>query len=485
MGSNFLWAQQKYWVTFEDKPSIQTSPASWCDTPINPSYLQQIESLGPEIICQSKWLNAVSVLLDSAQHETIKALSFVKATEVIDPHLQILSLPESDLSAQPLHYGYALEQINASVLAEKKLNGKGVTIGVIDAGFWKAPRNRYLKELFQKGQVTGYKDFVFDDDPETFFDYRRTSSDAHGTTVLRMIAGKKAGDRQYGMADQATFFLARTDHGDKEFRGEEDYWIAAIEWLDSLGVKLVNTSLGYSIGYDNPKENYKISDMDGKTTMISKAANIAAKERGMLIIVSAGNEGDKESWKILSAPADAEHVLSIGATQRNGLKADYSSIGPQHLPYLKPNLSCYSLYGTSFSAPVITGLAACLWQYKPEATASEIKKALEQSGQLYPFGNNFIGYGVPIAQNALNILDGHSGTDQAMVVSTTKKSFIVEEHLLKETIILFHKKDATNVLKQEAISTTPLRKRLKVRKYKNAQRTTIVSGKSIIEVIWE
>ncbi|MEH0156796.1 S8 family serine peptidase [Limibacter armeniacum] len=490
MAANPAFSQTKYWIYFTDKNTVttdeiaKTSPSmeNWRDLPIDQNYTQSLTKIGIDPICKSKWFNAVTAVLTEEELKEVKHLPFVEKIQAVDGRIKLQPLAADFF--REIQYGTALEQMDASAFEQHNLNGEGVTIGIIDAGFWQAPENDYLIDIFEEGRVLGYKDWVDDADPDAFFNDKMTSSDGHGTTVMRMIAGKKQGKMRYGLADKAKFFLARTDHGDKEFRGEEDYWIEALEWMDSLGVRLVNTSLGYALGFDDPNENYKPKQMDGKTTMITQAADIAAKEKGMLIVVSAGNEGNDPRWEVLSAPADAQHVLSVGATNEMGLKAGYSSTGPSFLPYIKPNVSCFSLFGTSFSAPVITGFAACLMQYKPEADAAEIFRVIEESSQLYPYGNNYVGYGVPQASRALSLLDGEEANNHNEIkVSKGSESVTIQTGNMEDvSAVLFHKKSSSNVFRQETLRTHD--GKMKVNKPRKAQRTTVYIAGKVTEIIW-
>jgi hypothetical protein len=302
-----------------------------------------------------------------------------------------------------------------------------------------------------------------------------------------MICGfDTASSLQMGMAVNSKFYLARTENEAKEYRGEEDNWIMAMEWMDSLGVRLINTSLGYSINMDDPKDNYKKEEMNGKTARISKAAQIAYDEKGIFLVVSAGNEGSKtSSWKIISAPADAEGVLSVGATDVSWERIDYSSIGPDFLPYLKPNVSCFSLYGTSFSAPAVTGFVACMMERDSMLSNKELKAIIQKSGHLYPYGNNYLGYGVPQAGKAIKLIDDKShefGNYTEKLVGGKKFRLKFDEHISKEAI-LFHKKNKTIVLEQSSI---PVKKgKIQVKRVPGATQTTVSVGVEVFEIIWQ
>ena len=224
--------------------------------------------------------------------------------------------------------------------------------------------------------------------------------------------------------------------------------------------------------------------MDGHTSLISRAAQIAADKKGILIIVSAGNEGDDRSWRIISTPADAQGVLAIGATNgRLWNRIGYSSIGPENLPYLKPNVACFSLYGTSLSAPVITGYAACIMQANPKLTNKQVMDIIEKSSHLYPYGNNYIGYGVPQASRALALLRNQELPPTARSIKATGKVMALAVDTSDPQVSIFHKKDATHVLQQESSKVT--NGKLTLRRLSDEKQTTVDLKKEVIEVIWE
>lgn len=480
---NYNYQQHLSPQAIENRTRLKIPLHQYTDIPIKSDYLKKITTAGIQPIVQSKWLNAISADLTADQISWLKKQTFVKKVVLIDHHIKVLEWnPWENLS-----YATAISQMEPGAFQELGLNGKGVTIGVIDAGFYDSHRRRSLSEVLAEDRVLGTRDFVNPKNKE-LFRKSETASDSHGTRVMEMIAGRRlSNSKQYGLATHSSFYLARTDDGNNEFRGEEDLWIAAMEWMDSLGVRIINTSLGYSLGFDNPAENYTPHEMDGKTAIISQAAQIASDEKGILLIVSAGNEGLDPSWQIVSAPADAQGVLSVGATNRTGSKAAYSSIGPVSLTYLKPNISCYSADGTSFSAPVITGFAACLMQQDPYATNKKIAQVIEQSASLYPFGNNFIGYGIPKAMKAINLLNGKK------VESYLKeKQAKGKEQLLLKTknnkehghALVFHKTNDKHVLKEQYVRINKGKIKLKRPKKVNVS-TVVVNDQEGFEVVWE
>jgi len=495
-----LQAQHKFWIVLKDKPvgnnyilSQQTTEnrknlklplVQNSDLPIYQPYLDSLQLAGISINGTSRWLNAVSVFLDEECLQVAKQFSFVQGIIPINRNIHISSYTPETLT--PEYYSTVMGQLNASAFTEQKLDGSGVTIGVIDVGFYGVPSNKSLQHLLADNRITDVQDFVNPAKTEHFTQLE-TGSDFHGTEVLQMIAGFEPTKKlQYGMATGAKFCLARTDHGTKETRQEEDNWIMAIERMDSLGIRLVNTSLGYALGFTNPKENYKPEEMDGKTSMISQAARIATEEKGMLIIVSAGNEGDDPKWRIVSTPADAEGVISVGATKAKSRdKIGYSSIGPEFVPYLKPNVSCFSPSGTSFSAPVITGLAACLMQADSSLTNKQLKHIIEKSAHLYPYGNNFVGYGVPDAGKALQLVKDSTGSLNNIRLMRQKGAIfnIKVEDPAVERAVLFRKKNQYFVLEQKVVGIT--KGRLELKRLPGEKQTTIDLGNEIIEVIWE
>ena len=382
-----------------------------------------------------------------------------------------------------------MKQIGIESFLQAGLNGTGVTIGVIDAGFYGVSDSPTLEHLLINKQILGIRDYV-NPKKTNHFDEKETSSDFHGNEVLNAITGKTFDNKlQFGLATHSQFYLARTDNGNKEFRGEEDNWVSAMEWMDSLGVRLINTSLGYAKGFSNPKEDYKPEQMDGNTTVIAKAARIATNEKGIVVVVSAGNEGDDRDWRIISTPADVEGTIAVGATTEHGIKMGYSSIGPDFLDYLKPNVSCYSLYGTSLAAPVITGFVACMLQANPKLTNLEVKSYLEKSSSLYPFGNNFIGFGIPNAEKVIDLithptrvpLEARQNVRTLIVAENDKQTEIgVKEG---EIVAIFYKKTPFHVLSQDTQKAKS--DVITLKRNAHVKQTTVVTKEEVVEIIWK
>lgn len=375
--------------------------------------------------------------------------------------------------------GFALEQINGQAIIDAGLTGKGVKIGIIDGGFLRADESESLKLLFENGQVAAYKDYL---DPEADpFTGSAAFDDVHGTEVWELVGGFNESRKvQYGLATGATYYLARTDHGGYERRQEEKFAIEAMEWMAKEGVQIINISLGYNFGFNDKKENYKPEQIDGKSTILTQAINRISEEYDILFVLAAGNDGDNR-WKILGSPGDAKNALTVGATKLKVWDAmKYSSKGPEWLEYVKPEISCYSSLGTSFSAPIITGLAACLLEKDTAASAEQLKYAIMQSGNIiYP--NNHIGHGVPNGEVALMMLEGaeilwedsEKSAKQSVLINLEKPSIYVS---------IYHKK-GWEVIKKEVIRTA--KTKVKIRQRDDAESSTVIWESGSVEVFWE
>ncbi|TAH25132.1 MAG: serine protease [Cytophagales bacterium] len=494
-------AQTKYWITFKDKDTsgyelsqsisqetiqkrklLEIPLYQVSDVPLNHKYLREISSIGINILHKSKWLNSVSAYLNSEQLAQLKDKFFVQEIVPINSKVRITSCNEE---VNPTSVHTALAQMQSHFFSDQNLTGKGINIGVIDAGFFRAHLEKNLEHLFKEFRILAQRDFQ-NPERKDIITKSETNGDGHGKSVLEKICGYDADLRvQYGMAVNANFYIARTENGNKENRGEEDKWIEAVEWMDSLGVRLISTSLGYSTKMDDPLDNYKLEEMNGSTTKISKAAQLAVDNKGIFLVVSAGNEG-ASAWKIISSPADTRGALSVGATREYTLdRIGYSSIGPEFLPYLKPEVSCFSPNGTSFSAPAVTGFVACLMQKKPSIKNTDLKKVIEQSAHLYPYGNNFIGYGVPQADRALVLLENPTQTFKNTIIKKVrgkKIKFKLPENTPNHGII-FHKKNETIVVKQQEVNI--IKRKLKLRRQTNVTHTTLSVGSIVVEFIWK
>jgi subtilisin family serine protease len=385
------------------------------DIPVTPAYIQEIISTGARILTVSKWFNAVTVdHADSSVLRLISDLSFVRSVsrKISSPLMPVqkAAIIESPIENSTISYGKSARQIlihKGEKLHEMGFTGTGMVIAVLDAGFEDVDKHEAFRTLWQENRILGSRDFVHPGS-SVFGAY------THGKTVLSVIGGSIPGSLS-GTAPDASFWLLRTEDGSTEYRIEEDNWIAAAEFADSAGVDIINTSLSYSV-FDDPLQNYSYADMNGNKARISVAADIAAS-KGMLVIVSAGNEG-RSTWGHITAPADADSALAVGAIDSTLAIASFSSHGPSYDGRVKPDVCAMGVKtfgvnaagllagsnGTSFSAPVITGLAACLWQANPKAGAMDILKAIQESADRYLQPDTLYGYGIPDFLLAHNLL---------------------------------------------------------------------------------
>ncbi len=288
--------------------------------------------------------------------------------------------------------------LNADCLHSNNKKGQGINIAVFDAGFTKVDSLEAFKSLFAGNLLKGSFDLV-DHDNDPFH------ASPHGTYVLSIMAASIFQEFT-GTSPEANYFLFRTEDTSGETLQEEYNWILAAEMADSLGVDIINSSLGYTT-FEDSLQNHTYEDMDGNTAPISIAADIAAS-KGILVISSAGNYGNG-NWKYISAPADGDSVLTVGAVDSLRGKSAFSSFGPTYDQQIKPevcalgsgvyvvntNGGVVSGNGTSFSAPLIAGMAACLWQTFPSMSNMEILEAIKRSADQYHFPDTLKGYGVP------------------------------------------------------------------------------------------
>lgn len=403
--------------------SIETN-----DLPVSPAYIDSIVATGVTILTVSKWLNALTfVTSDMEALERIMDYPFVAKADRVKrgrlPAIFLKSVENKFLHNEVHAFDYGIAGMQTEVLQGKVLHNKGFTgtgmqIAVIDDGFYLTDELDAFSGLRAGGQILGTHDFV-DPSSDIF------SEGGHGMKVLSIMGGFLPGIF-VGTAPDASYWLLRSEDSGSEYLVEEDNWIAAAEFADSAGADIINTSLGYA-RFDDPLQDHVYADMDGKTARVSLAADLAAS-KGMLVVVSAGNQGQTD-WRYISAPADADDVLAVGAIDFAGKVAEFSSRGPAADGRIKPDVmapgkgtyyagtdgSIWQGNGTSLSAPLITGLSACLWQAHPDASAMEIREAILQSASLFTEPDTLYGYGIPdfrIADILLggmeNILEGNS-----------------------------------------------------------------------------
>lgn len=443
--------KSKYWLYLNPLESIHSNhialseysisnkvkkgvPLDQHDYSLSTNYKKQLNQLGIKVVYVSRWLGAICIETEKPVDQ-LQSLAFVQSIErhkTLVLNDKVLSSKKAKISSHnrsSSKYGIAENQIqmlNGVSLHDQGYKGEGITIGVFDNGFAGADTIDALDSLINDGRVKAVYDFVNDND-QVYDD------GDHGTMVLSTMASNYP-DSIIGTAPNANYYLFVTEDTYSESQVEEVNWLKAIEYADSLGVDVTNTSLGYT-EFDNPKENYTYEDMDGNTTIITKAADMAAK-KGILVVSSAGNSGN-DPWYYISAPADGDSVLAIGAVNYFGEIVSFSSRGPSYDGRVKPNVCAQGAYsavvrpnnqltysnGTSFSGPILAGMAACLMQANPEKTNMDLFKAIEKSSHQFDNPDHHYGYGIPnfiMADSLLkaDTLVSHSKFYKAQVLPT-------------------------------------------------------------------
>ncbi|MFP4621520.1 MAG: S8 family serine peptidase, partial [Bacteroidales bacterium] len=319
-------------------------PVELIDLPISPRYIDSIKPFIHTIQNKSKWMNGVVAEVDSTLLDSIQKFEFVKSIKSLAPDLpaptknknQGIQIDDtSELAAETMiddsvYYGYLWEPINmlnGQLLHKNSHRGKNMVIAVLDAGFKNVDKLPVFSHIRQNNQILGVRDFE-ENDRQVY------DTHAHGTMVLSLMAGYIP-ELYVGTAPEADYWLLRTEVGGSEYLIEEYNWIAAAEFADSAGADIINSSLGYTT-FDDSTQNHKFPDLDGDTTPISQAAAIAAS-KGMLVLSSAGNQGE-DSWKYISPPADADSIITIGSVDPSGNYAFFSSTGPTSDGRIKPDL---------------------------------------------------------------------------------------------------------------------------------------------------
>jgi serine protease AprX len=429
-------AQNKYLILLKDKnnsPFSLTKPEEFLSTrsierrtkqkiklinrdlPVNPAYVTEISKLGVKVCYKSKWLNGVLVETSPQKLEQILKLSFVKGLEgkgdirnaKIGSSAGIYKDKFAAETEETLSYGNSLTQIEmlkANKMHEAGFKGEGMLIGVFDSGFRNADKVPSITHLFTNKRIVKTFDFVANN-ASVYEDHN------HGLRVLTCMAGKQDG-QLIGTAPEASYALFRTEDVASETRIEEANWLFAAEMADSLGVDVVNSSLGYYY-FDAEVQNYAKSDLAGNKTLVTRAADWLAST-GVLICNSAGNEGNDPSWNYIIAPADADSVLAVAAVDSRGLKASFSSPGPRVDGVVKPDLAAMgqatvlshengavtTSNGTSFSSPLMAGFAAGFWQANRNLTNMEVMAYLKRSASQYNQPDGALGYGIPNFEKA-------------------------------------------------------------------------------------
>ncbi len=391
-------------------------PITTQDLPVNPAYLQKLRDMGVTVLKWSKWLNCAVVSVgDTSKIVDVYKLDFVIDKPEPQPkNYRYKKLKGKRINVEPdslediYDYGLATNQVtmlNVNKLHSLGYSGQGVTIAILDAGFMSVNKLESFDSLWANNQILGWYDYV-DMDTTVF------NVGDHGRAVLSTIAANSLDF--VGTAPKASFWLFRTEDGDSETQMEEYNYAVACEKADSVGVDIIHSSLGYS-EFDVDETSYTYDDMNGNTAISTIAADIAAS-KGIIVTVSAGNEGDG-SWTYLTAPSDGDSVLCVGAVNFRRKYAYFSSKGPSSDGRIKPDACAqgYSIYaqgrkkfetmsGTSFSGPITAGAVACLFQAFPNATNMQILDAVRLSASQIKNPDDELGYGIPDMYKAYSYL---------------------------------------------------------------------------------
>lgn len=409
MPEKFLSAKA---ITRRKKRNI---PIDDSDLPISPDYISQIKKVGGVIVAQSKWLNTVSVHCeDGLLAKEYRKLSFVKEVDTVwqgkratqvstkyqDNPIQKTGTGTSTANIDSSYYGSAWLNIhtdNGEVLHKKGYQGEGIDIAVIDAGFKDLKANSSLKNI----NIKGAKSFIYED-------MNPYNTDDHGVWVTSCMATDKPG-YYVGTAPNANYWLLRTEDESSEYAIEGDYWVSAIEYADSAGVDVVNTSLYYT--YHDGYGSYKYEGMNGKTVFASRAAEVAAA-KGIFIVCCAGND---QSW--VGTPAEAPDVLAVGSINKTGNADTFTSYGITVDGRIKPDVvalgggasviditgSSMKRSGTSYASPILCGLAACLWQAYPKLDNKDMLSIFRKASDRAVNPGVPYGYGVPNMPKAIQL----------------------------------------------------------------------------------
>ena len=423
----------KFWIGFKDKNGTQYTlnhPEEYLsqraidrrvkygidvdslDLPVSKIYLDSIAGTGLEITTVSKWLNGCVVKTqDSALVDSVLHWGFVREVKMVFYKVDTSSISQGIYKTKVKgDYGYAnlqVSMLNVNYLHDLGFTGEGMIIAVLDAGFNGMNQYSFFQYLFAHDKIVAKYDFV-DDDTSVF------ERSFHGTGVVSVMGSNKPGEL-VGDATGADFILLISEDASSEHIVEEYNWAAAAEFADSAGADLINSSLGYTT-FDDSTENHTYEMMSGDSTPAAKAANIAFS-KGMIVVVSAGNSGNKP-WHYVSTPGDATKALTVGAVNTDGNYAPFSSTGPTPDGRIKPDVAalgypaaaCYDgdsvsfVSGTSFSSPIMCGAVACLWQAFPDFDNATIVEAVKMSGSQAAHPDSLLGYGIPDFELAYNYL---------------------------------------------------------------------------------
>ncbi|MFZ4621926.1 MAG: S8 family serine peptidase [Bacteroidota bacterium] len=482
-------APKKYWIYFTSKENTalakSSSPADAAraiglsdrailrrakvskqiitqeDLPISSSFISTLEQTGVTVQNQSRWFNAVTAFLTASQIAAIEQFPFVRSIEPVGTFTRT-ELPQTEnhfsksdaVTADPDSQLYGksithMRTINAIAVHKIGIKGRGVLVGMLDTGFrWKT------HEAMQNMNVIAEYDFVQKDNNTANEGTDASNQDSHGTGTMSLVGAYKEG-QLVSPAYNASFILGKTEYVPTETHVEEDNWAAAIEWMESSGVDVVSSSLGYNT-FDSGV-NYLWADMNGRTAIVSKAAVLAAR-RGVVVVNAMGNEGAGFNPPSITAPADADSIISVGAVTSAGFLAGFSSNGPTSDGRMKPDVVAHGVgtywattggkssysggsQGTSLATPLVAGAAAMILSAHPELTPIQVRDALRNTAANAAKPNNDIGWGNINAYQAV-LYNGMVMSTDPEITFTKDSNYLVGMFVVSKSVI---KKDSVRL----------------------------------------
>ncbi|MEM6829063.1 MAG: S8 family serine peptidase [Bacteroidota bacterium] len=398
-----------------DRRSKQLIPLDSTDLPVHEAYVDDLKGLGISVYFTSRWMNAAILQTEESNIPTIESQVFVDSVALIAENERLVTdkieVETPTTFEAPLttssNTDLQLSMLQANLMHNDGITGEGMTIAVLDDGFVGVNQFQPFQHLWENDRIVGSKDFV-----ENTGNVFRLGD--HGTSVLSTIAAR-FGDNVKGTAYDANFILCITEEGGSEDRVEEFNWLLGAEYADSLGADVINSSLGYRT-FDIPEHDYTYEDLDGATTIVSRAAKLAA-DKGIIVVVSAGNSGDNidATRRYVSAPGDADGILTVASVNPDFTRTSFSSVGPSFDGRMKPDVAALGLAttvtngagritranGTSFASPLIAGLAAGIWQANPQWDSQEVMEAMKAAGHNASRPDSLLGFGVPFYSYAV------------------------------------------------------------------------------------